>query len=181
MDVVWLVWDRQHLNGMFEDLADAKHRQTKARDELGVVSADDPRGWPVRIEPWAIGPPSKPHRPRQAGQQRTQALDLVDRDWGLLAIPEMGTGHFIWLDTYLVVPHRNRLTCPAFQFDGSRELWPGFRDVLKVLRGAAWDDFSICMWFVSRQGSAVDGPVPALLIRDDPDRVLRAARRAVER
>ena len=45
-----------------------------------------------------------------------------------------------------------------------------------MFRDVGTDEFSITAWFVSRQGSA-DGAVPALLIRDEPDRVLQAARR----
>lgn len=92
-----------------------------------------------------------------------------------MEIASMGTAHFFHLDTYLLVPYRNRLVVPAFQFDQWRELWPGLRDVLKVFRDSGWDEFSITAWFVSRQGSA-DGDVPALLIRDEPERVLAAAR-----
>lgn len=175
-DVVWLVWDRQALIGMYALRTDAERRQRDRRAEHGVADDRDPQGWSVRLERWSPAPPSGLPPFERAGEQHQAVLDMVDRDWGLLSIPEMGTGHCLHLDTYLVVPYNNRLTCPAFQFDHWRELWPGFRDVLKVLRDAAWDEFSITAWFVSRQGST-DGAVPALLIRDEPDRVLQAARR----
>ena len=174
-DVIWLVWDRQHLRGMFGNLADAQHRQKDVRTELGAASSADPQWFQVRIEAWTIAPPTGSPSRESAGEQHRHMFDMVDREWGLLAIPEMGTGHFFHLNTYLLVPYDNELTCPGFQFTLSGELWPGFRDVLQVFRDAGWDEFSICMWFVSRQGTA-DGGLPALLIRDEPRRVYQAAR-----
>jgi hypothetical protein len=174
-DLVWLVWDGQALLGMYAARVDAERRQRERRAENGVQDDRDPQGWSVRVEPWTSAPPSGLPPFERPRDQRRAILGRVDREWGLLSIPEMGTGHCLHLDTYLVVPYENRLTCPAFQFDHWRELWPGFRDVLKVFRDAGWDEFSITSWFVSRQGSA-DGDTPALLIRDAPDRVLTAAR-----
>ena len=174
-DPIWLVRDGQAVLGMYALRTDAERRVVERRAENGVQDERDPQGWSVRIEPWTVAPPSGLPPFERAGEQHQAILDMVDRDWGLWSIPEMGTGHCLHLDTYLVVPFNNRLTCPAFQFDHGRELWPGFRDVLRVFRDAAWDEFSITAWFVSHQGTA-DGAMPALLIRDEPDRVLAAAR-----
>lgn len=175
MEILWLLWRDQRLSGAYAWGAAAESAATALRDEVAESSRPEPPSAVVRIEPWWISPPSGPPSPARARRERRKMLDLVHRDWGLLTIPEMGTGHHFHLDTYLAVPHENRLTFPAFQFDLSRELWPGFRDVLKVLRDAAWDEYSITAWFVSHQGSA-EGSIPAVLIRHDPDRVLRAAR-----
>jgi hypothetical protein len=90
----------------------------------------------------------------------------------------MGTGHFYRFDTYLAVPYQNMLTFPAFQFDQGRDLWPGFVDVLMVLRDAGGDQFAITVWFVSHHGAA-NGDIPALVIRDDPDGAIAAARRSI--
>ena len=174
-DVIWLVRDGQALVGMYALRTDAERQVAERRVRHGVHDDRDPQGWSVRMEPWMVAPPSGLPPFERAGQQHQAILDMVDRDWGLLSIPEMGTGHYLHLDTYLVVPYNNRLTCPGFQFDHGRELWPGFRDVLRVFRDVGLHEFSITAWFVSRQGSA-DGAVPALLIRDEPERVLRAAR-----
>jgi len=177
-DQVWLVWDGQLLIGMYARKADAYRRQQDRRVEHGISGDAHPRGASVRVETWSVAPPSGLPPFERAGEQHQELLEQVDRDWGLLNIPEMGTGHCLRLDTYLVVPYRNRLTCPAFQFDLGRELWPRFREVLDVFRSVGTDDFSIMAWFVSRQGSA-DGAVPALLIRDEPERVLAAARSTI--
>jgi len=40
-DLVWLVWDRWHLKGMFADLADANRRQGDVRAELATESFVD--------------------------------------------------------------------------------------------------------------------------------------------
>ena len=174
-DVVWLVRDGRALVAMYALRSDAERRVVERRAERGIRDDRDPKGWSVLVEPWTIAPPSGLPPFERAGEQRRAVLEQVDREWGLLSIPEMGTGHCLHLDTYLVVPYSNVLTCPGFQFDHWRRLLPGFREVLKVFRDAGWDEFSIVGWFVSRQGSA-DGDTPALLIRDEPDRVLAAAR-----
>ncbi|CAN7246026.1 hypothetical protein [Knoellia sp. LjRoot47] len=128
----------------------------------------------MRVEPWTVAPPSgPPSLDSRAGEQHRALLDYIHREWGLLNIPEMGTGHFLHLDTYLMVPYDNRLTCPAFQFDHERRLWPRFREALGALRDVGWDEFSITGWFASPQGAA-DGAVPADLIRSEPERVLDA-------
>ncbi|WP_169744224.1 3'-5' exonuclease [Knoellia aerolata] len=172
-DMIWLVREGQALVGAFAMRTDAERRAAEARAEQGRDG--EPEGWAVRVEPWTITPPSGLPPFEEAGRQHEAILEQMDREWGLLEIAPMGTAHFFHLDTYLLVPYRNRLVVPAFQFDQWRQLWPGFRDVLKVFRDSGWDEFSITAWFVSHQGSA-DGDVPALLIRDEPERVLDAAR-----
>lgn len=174
-NTVWLVWDGQALLEVCAMAADAEHRAAEARAGQGIRRQNDPQGRSVRVEPRTVSPPSEPPRPDDVGKQQDAILERVDRDWGLLEIPPMGTAHFFHLDTYLVVPYRNRLVCPAFQFDHWRELWPGFRDVLGLFRDAGWDEFSIVTWFAGPQG-ATDGDIPAVLIRDEPERVLHAAR-----
>lgn len=174
-DVVWLVWDRMTMVGMYALRTDAERYQRERRVNLGALDDRNPRWLQVRVEPWTIAPPSGLPPFEKAGSQRRAILERVDREWGLLDIPAMGTAHWLHLDTYLLVPRDNRLVCPAFQFDHWRELWPGFRDVLKVFRDAGADEFSIMLWFISVQGAA-DGAVPAVLIREEPERVLEAAR-----
>lgn len=173
-DVIWLVREGQALRGLFAARADAERRAIEVQAEQDARRTEPPR-WALRVEPCTIAPPSGLPPFEEAGRQHEAILEQVDREWGLLEIASMGTAHFFHLDTYLLVPYRNRLVVPAFQFDQWRELWPGLRDVLKVFRDSGWDEFSITAWFVSRQGSA-DGDVPALLIRDEPERVLAAAR-----
>lgn len=174
-NVIWLVWDGQTLLGLFAVAPDADRRATHARVEQSMRRQDDPQGHTVRVEPWTVAAPDEPPHADEIRAQRRTILERVDSEWGLLDIPSMGTAHFPRLDTYLVVPYRNTLVCPAFQFDHSRVLWPGFRDVLALFRDAGWDDFSIMVWFVTRQGVS-DGDTPALLIRDEPDGVLEAVR-----
>jgi hypothetical protein len=169
-----MVRDGQALLGVFAFRVDAERRAAEIRAEHSPRREDDPQGSSVRIEPWTIAPPSGLPPFEGAGRQHEAVLERVNREWGLLEIMSMGTAHFVHFDTYLLVPYRNRLVAPAFQFDHWRQLWPGFRDVLKVFRDSGWDEFSITAWFVSRQGAA-DGDVPALLIRDEPERVLDAA------
>lgn len=172
-EVTWVVRDGLSLIGVFARKEDADRHANDMRIDRGIHRDDDPRGWLVRVEPWQIVPPSHPPSHYKAVEQQRALLDHVQREWGLLNIPAMGTGHFFLLDTYLVVPRNNRLTCPAFQFDHERSLWPGFREALQALRAEAWDEFSILGWFASPQGAA-DGAVPAHLIRSEPERVLHA-------
>lgn len=158
-DVVWAVRDGLSLVGLFAVLADAEHRASEVRRVLG--RADASQGRSVRVEPWSVAPPSgRQSLDWRTGEQHKERLEYVHREWGLLNIPAMGTGHLLHLDTYLVVPYKNRLMCPAFQFDHERKLWPGFRDALGPLRDVGWDEFSITCWFTSPQGAA-DGAVPA--------------------
>lgn len=175
-DVVWAVREGSSLLGLFAVRADAERRASQVRPRRGSQTADDSRRWSVRVEPWTVSPPSgqQPWDWR-AGEQHRARLDYVHREWGLLNIPAMGTGHYLHLDTYLVVPYRNRLTCPAFQFDHERKLWTGFREALGTFRDVGWDEFSITVWFTSPQGAA-DGAVPADLIRSEPERVLDAVK-----
>ena len=93
--------------------------------------------------------------------------------------PGVGTGHHLRIDTYLAVPSEGRLAFPRFQFNNAGELWPGFSDVLTVFRNGAWDDVSTGLWFISRQ-SRLDAVIPALMIREDPSRVLSLAQDIVD-
>ncbi|TPG17049.1 hypothetical protein EAH86_09745 [Pedococcus bigeumensis] len=176
--MVWLVWDKQFLKGMFVVRDAAEQRSIEVRAERGVVEPHDPQGFSVRVEPlWVNVPPE--HAAGHRNQVLRDAIDVIRRDWGLLNLPELGTGHHFRLDRYLAIPVDGRLTYPRFQFNDARELWPGFSDVLTVFRDAAWDDVSTSLWFISRQGST-GGDIPALVIQHDPDEVLSAARLVVD-
>lgn len=178
LDVVWLVWDRQFLRGMFVVREAAEQRVVDVRAKLGVVEPGDPQGLSVRIEPWWVQVPAE-YRAGHRNQVLRDAIEVIRRDWGLLTIPEMGTAHHFHLDRYLAVPVEGRLTYPRFQFNHEAEQWPGFTEVLRVFRDAAWDDVSTSLWFISRQGPT-GGNIPALVIQHDPDEVLRSARMVVD-
>lgn len=178
LDVVWMVWDRQFLKGMFVIRDAAEERAVDVRADFGVMDPDIPQGWSVRVEPWWIDVPAG-HAEGERDQVLRDAVDMIRRGWGLLTLAELGTAHHVRTHTYLAVPYEGRLAYAKFQFTHERELWPGFSEVLTAFRDAAWDDVSTALWFISRQGST-GGDAPALVIRDDPQAVLSAARRVAD-
>lgn len=174
MLIVWLVFDNRSLLGAYLDRADADAaaKQIRAR----VVAE---RGEGAKYSVWAeactvtVSPGGR----REPVDAQRDAIEKIEDQWGLYTLAELGTAHFLHVETYLAVPHDNVLKFPGYQFTMERTLYPGFREALNVLRGNGWDDTSIALWFASRQGAA-NGAIPAYLLRADPDAVVKAARAA---
>lgn len=76
-DVVWLAWDGQALIGLFAIQADAVRRAEEARREHGVEPVGYPTGWPVRVEPWSVAPPSGAPPFVQGGSEHERMLPLT--------------------------------------------------------------------------------------------------------
>lgn len=177
MEEVWLVWKtHHHLSGVYADEKDAEQFAENLRSRLAADRFAD-FGKNVRVDPWVvIGASSAAPRPRV--RVRT-LITQMSKDWPLLTVPDLGTGHHFMLDKYLAVPHRGILKFPEFQFQTDRTLWPGFREVLAILRSADWDDPTIALWFTNLH--ALEGECPALLLRIEPEAVIAGARRMVRR
>lgn len=177
MEIVWLVCDEQMLLGVFADRGDAESGAVDVRGQPGATRKGDPAG---------AARTGRLLRDRTAHRQATNRGGSGAQGAPGSCASRMGFPHDPGHGNGAPFPSRhlpggaseNQLVFPAFQFNQSRELWPKFRDVLAVLRGAGWDDFKIMVWFVSHRGAA-DGLIPAVEIRADPQRVLSAARRSV--
>jgi hypothetical protein len=173
MQPIWVVMRGESLISAHTFRADAEAVADRLRSE--DVSAAD-TSHPVRVETCDLrlhAPPGS-RRPHSITQE---AINALHRDWGLWTLAEMGTAHFLHVETYLAVPHEGILKFPSFQFTHERVLHQGFREAMNALRDNGWDDASIALWFVNPQAS-VGNWAPALVIRDDPKSVLRAARTA---
>lgn len=177
MEEVWLVWQTHYrLSGVYAARQDAE----QDAEDLRVRLADDrvgDFGANVRVDPWPVIPASNP-TPQKRVRVRT-LITQMSKEWPLLTVPDLGTAHHFTLDQYLAVPHRGILMFPEFQFQLDRTLWPGFREVLAILRNADWDDARTALWFTSLR--VLEGECPALVLRVEPDAVIAGARRTVRR
>ncbi len=73
------------------------------------------------------------------------------------------------------VEHDNETLVPAFLLDADLVPQPEFREVIKVLTEAGEGTWGLWAW-LTHPTSWLDGAVPALLIAQEPEAVLEAAR-----
>ena len=80
--------------------------------------------------------------------------------------------------TVLAVKHEGRTLLPAFQLDGSGDVRPELRPLLRVLADGGVGGWEAWTWLTSGS-SLLSGHAPEDVARTQPDRALRAAERHV--
>lgn len=69
---------------------------------------------------------------------------------------------------------------PGFQVSPAGRIAPVMADLISAAREHGWSDESLALWLASPSGRMPDDRCPAEFLHDDPERVLSAARAAMQ-